>query len=737
MTAFTINIGTLCAVFLELPMTKFVKSLKTSLCLLLIVLLVWPLPCLATGEVEEAPPRDAAGWFMISTAEQLYRFAEIVNSDAPDSNAVLLCDIDLNPGRVYGPGGVVYGADPQQWPVINSFSGIFEGNGHTIKGLYIKTTAKSAAGIFAINSGTVRNLKLAQCFVEGQADVGCICGVNNGTVENCSVSDGYVLTKEENAGGICGRNNGKISGCHNNGAKDNAEAVRCNANAESAGGICGLNSGEIVACVNRANVFSLTDEKELGGIAGKCEASGLIHGCLNTGTLSRNGGSISEIGGICGRLSAGGRVYSCLVNGGVTDFDHVGHICGESEGQISDCYYVKDADGNINAIGYSSGTASGLVMLQKTNALLDGSVAGALAKADMEACWGQRLGVDSSPLPGSSDRVYKVNSYSGCSAVGSAARVHYSNSSQDIYSTGHSDANNDLHCDICGGEVNCIAMYNLLLDSDITVRYYARLTDQMSAATMTFTMNGVSSTVQGVRDGEYYTYDFHGVAPQCIGDVIEAELKLGDKLISVVPPVSAESYCRRIIDGNAAELGVSEDYYTTLCDTMVALLRYGGEAQKYLNYKTDRLVSDRLEPEATSGDDNLVQPKTELNNNGVFAELSGAAVIYDSRVYIVFYLDTVAPNELELWLKLGGIEYTLPLIGDSRGGYSAVSPAITASSFGSTLTLTAYSHGVPGASVTYGIGHYAAAMQNSRDAALTSALLHYGAAAEELADVGQ
>ena len=106
------------------------------------------------------------------------------------------------------------------WTPISTFTGVFDGNGHSIIGL--KTSAGGTyAGLFTQNNGTIKNLTLKDGKTSGESIyAGGICGVNYGNIELCknynSVSSlGYTATM---SGGITGFNHGKIMKCDNYGS---------------------------------------------------------------------------------------------------------------------------------------------------------------------------------------------------------------------------------------------------------------------------------------------------------------------------------------------------------------------------------------------------------------------------------------------------------------------------------------------------------------------------------------
>ena len=120
---------------------------------------------------------------------------------------------------------------------VTPFIGVFDGNGHIIKGLYVnilKTNKYIYAGLFGYNEGTIKNLGMLDGSVSATAPsapssfyAGGIAGWNYGTISNCyntgsasaSVSSFYTPSSSSSssyAGGIAGynREGGTISNCY-------------------------------------------------------------------------------------------------------------------------------------------------------------------------------------------------------------------------------------------------------------------------------------------------------------------------------------------------------------------------------------------------------------------------------------------------------------------------------------------------------------------------------------------
>lgn len=154
----------------------------------------------------------------ISSAKQLERLAELVNDDTYDfsgktiyleNDITLDCDED----------------EENQWTAIgsnnNPFKGTFDGQGHTISGIYIDNE-EDYQGLFGYvgSGGTIRNLAVTKSSIKGYNYIGGIVGYNAGTIENCSNSSevGDITTNRARVGGgIAGQNSGTITDCANSG----------------------------------------------------------------------------------------------------------------------------------------------------------------------------------------------------------------------------------------------------------------------------------------------------------------------------------------------------------------------------------------------------------------------------------------------------------------------------------------------------------------------------------------
>ena len=180
----------------------------------------------------------------IDTPEKLAKIG--VDKEYPlDGNYILTDDIDL-------------GGEENQWTPIGSdkehaFTGTFDGNGYTIRELYINSNSEYA-GLFGYvgADGTVKNLT-----VEGvvnrdatgldYAYTGGIVGYNGGTVEGCTNKCDVTVSANDYAytGGVASINNGTVSNCRNTGNV----TVTGNSKYVCTGGITGRNYGSAIATI--------------------------------------------------------------------------------------------------------------------------------------------------------------------------------------------------------------------------------------------------------------------------------------------------------------------------------------------------------------------------------------------------------------------------------------------------------------------------------------------------------
>lgn len=368
--------------------TNFVKSRWFFTMLLFVTTMIMPTMMLAQSIDLKIPTGDgsAENPYQISSREELYWFAGLVNGtlegveqDA-SVNAKLMNDITVNKGVLDAVNkGQVSESNFIEWEPVGTtkvaYTGTFDGNKHTISGLYSNNPKAHYVGLFGCIGyvGKVSNVGVSDSYFPFSRDnkyVGGICAWNYGELQNCSNSS-TVIGKEDydtNIGGVCGYNSGTVKDCKNTGSVSGGATI---------GGVCGDNNGIIAGSGNIINCFNegtVSGEHEVGGVCG-INSWGVITNCFNKGTVS---GEEMSVGGVCGSTRSG---------------------------TITNCYYLRET-----ATGGMEGKdVPGKAEIMSIEPFKSGEVAWLLnGKGLGEQVWGQQLGIDPSPVFGSDYKVIKA-----------------------------------------------------------------------------------------------------------------------------------------------------------------------------------------------------------------------------------------------------------------------------------------------------------------------------------------
>ena len=587
--------------------------------------------------------------YEISNAGQLYWFAGLVNGTLSgveqnaSANAVLTVDIVVNKNVLKSDGTLNEGTFKEWTPITGSsnstYSGIFDGQNHTISGLYFNQEDSYDVGLFGRNNGKIANAGILDSYFYGTSKVGGVCGNNyTGTITNCyntgSVSGLGTL------GGVSGDNNdtGSITNCYNTGNVSGSSGF--------VGGVSGCNSKGTI--INSYNAGSVSGLECVGGVSGDNNDTGSITDCYNIGSVS---GSEGNVGGVNG-YNNGGTVTNCYNVGSVSGTDYyVGGVSGENDnGTITNCYY----DSTIytgNAIGANSGTAT-KVEGKTTDEFKTGEVAYLLQLDQSDEVWGQTIGTDNYPTLGGA-KVYKNAIYEGCEGKsGEPVSYKYSNTKKNTYGD-HPDADNDGKCDDCGQYIDGIgaklAGYSLSLTGNIGVNFYMELTDDVvndESAYLNFTLpNGTTSKVYvkgthedgstattdtTVKNGvTYYVFTCEVAAKEMTSDIKAQMIGNDGEKKGKVYTYTVKEYADYILSHTSAE---GSNYGSATVQLVKGMLNYGGAAQKYFGYKTDQLASDGLAlTEPVFDDTNIINfIKDEANKASIINYSDSDKVTFES-----------------------------------------------------------------------------------------------------------
>ena len=236
-----------------------------------------------------------------------------------NTNYRLMNDIDL---------------DGEQWtPISVPVSGIFDGNGYSIKNMTIASSSNFSykeVGLFKVYTGIVCNLNMENVTIAvpgytelassitGKGGVGAFAGfMGSGTIKNCTVS-GNISSGVDNVGGLVGHTADniiiKLQNCTNYAnitAYDNDESYYGN---------------------NRYNV---------GGLIGCAMCSLSVNNCYNEGTFN---GNASNVGGLIGHVESTGYEEKAIKAGYAEDGNTISLVIGNSRSESEYDLYLEDRD---------------------------------------------------------------------------------------------------------------------------------------------------------------------------------------------------------------------------------------------------------------------------------------------------------------------------------------------------------------------------------------------------------
>ena len=255
---------------------------------------------------------ESNGSYTVTSADGLMNIAELVNGGKSDINITLDKNIDLT-GKDWTPIGT---------SLRNSYTGTFDGGGHTITGLTVTTNDKYA-GLFGYigNAGTVKNVVMEGVLItsnNGSSQAGGVAGFSRGTIENCSVS-------------------GSVSGT------------------VYVGGVVGAQwGGSITGCRSSATVKGTVD---VGGVAGQTNSSATLTACYATGNVTLEIAPKKNIagGGLVGMNGGSRGLLACYATGNVTSTGsstgnvHIGGFLGDNYTTVTACYWKNNHE---QGIGY-------------------------------------------------------------------------------------------------------------------------------------------------------------------------------------------------------------------------------------------------------------------------------------------------------------------------------------------------------------------------------------------------
>ena len=364
-------------------------------------------------------------WFRDYVNGTIVDKGEVAGTTHPSASAKLTADINLTNYCHAAEDGM----ELLSWIPVGNFDNPWKGNmdgqGHTISNLYIKTV-QNYVGLFGcIEDATIQDLIFDTAKVENVNTIykntfctGILAGFARAYVHSypahikgIKTTDNCTVIGQVRTGGIVGQTNINLEICENHSSVKGGMEV---------GGIAGTSENiNIKRCTNYGTVVN--DDYYIGGIIGEALFTS-IEDCANYGKITSTGW---HAGGIAGYTMDNSSIQNVFSYGDVTNTkDNPGIIIGYVNGTLivkGITAYNKEAllnnsSENIKIVGtgtltFDDGKVEADVIKAFTaEQLKSGEVAYLLAEGKVlgEQVWGQQLGKDQYPVPGSDYKVIKA-----------------------------------------------------------------------------------------------------------------------------------------------------------------------------------------------------------------------------------------------------------------------------------------------------------------------------------------
>ncbi len=716
----------------------------------------------------------------ISTYEQFAAFAEAVNAGTAESYASvkLTADITIPAGTTWTPIG----------SAANPYTGVFDGDGHTVSGLTASITAaeyspEAPFGLFGKTQGaTIKNLKMSDttisapggagggilcglaekteisgCTIDSSCSIvsdgaligGLVCMLTGSTVKDCVVAADIQLNGQAPSGGYVYQANGSqiINSVFKGTIKGTGAIVYT-------GGFVGINNGLIANCIYSGSMTAVAFTT-CSAFVGEASNLGTIVNCFANGKFSLTDGSTGTTTGIFRGSGNDNKVANCIANTAMEPMNLIGVA-----GNVTDCVFMEPSEIAAGNASYKlNGYAASLTDAEK--------------KEYHTSEWKSFVETDNGSLTFSSETkvTRKVTFYDtdnnvisgGSSFMEEGAKLVYPEAADPsyiawvdskgrIYDKNSVVGSEDLDLyPLTEGYVDSllnIKQVSITLDSDISLVYLVdpAVLERYQNATIVY--RDASGTVQGASglskeltktvNGKTYLYgEFTGIAAKEMTKDITATLEgTSDggmtNCYSKAYTTSVADYAKRLI----AMDGTSKALKTLLVD----LVNYGASAQTYFGYNTSDLANADFDDYQTYASakhslTGFTNSGSSVTNSGN-VKISGRTLVLENRVGIAVIVDTseYEGDVADITINVSGTGVSDIISGQDlkpygTNKYYGVTYEILPTKMDETYTFAVQVNGEESARMTYGISAYAYNMRNNSNTKLVALLqdiMEYG-----------
>lgn len=716
----------------------------------------------------------------ISTYEQFAAFAKAVNAGTAEAYASvkLTADITIPAGTTWTPIG----------SAANPYTGVFDGDGHTVSGLTASITAaeyspEAPFGLFGKTQGaTIKNLKMSdttisapggagggilcglaekteisRCTIDSSCSIvsdgaligGLVCMLTGSTVKDCVVAADIQLNGQAPSGGYVYQANGSqiINSVFKGTIKGTGAIVYT-------GGFVGINNGLIANCIYSGSMTAVAFTT-CSAFVGEASNSGTIVNCFANGKFSLTDGSTGTTTGIFRGNGNANKVANCIANTAMEPMNLIGVA-----GNVTDCVFMEPSEIAAGNASYKlNGYAASLTDAEK--------------KEYHTSEWKSFVETDNGSLTFSSETkvTRKVTFYDtdnnvisgGSSFMEEGAKLVYPEAADPsyiawvdskgrIYDKNSVVGSEDLDLyPLTEGYVDSllnIKQVSITLDSDISLVYLVdpAVLERYQNATIVY--RDASGTVQGAAglskeltktvNGKTYLYgEFTGIAAKEMTKDITATLEgTSDggmtNCYSKAYTTSVADYAKRLI----AMDGTSKVLKTLLVD----LVNYGASAQTYFGYNTSDLANADFDDYQTYASarhslTGFTNSGSSVTNSGN-VKISGRTLVLENRVGIAVIVDTseYEGDVADITINVSGTGVSDIISGQDlkpygTNKYYGVTYEILPTKMDETYTFAVQVNGEESARMTYGISAYAYNMRNNSNTKLVALLqdiMEYG-----------
>jgi len=271
-------------------------------------------------------------------------------------------NIDASETATWNWNGSVYNG----WSPIGNdyngyFTGVYDGQGFTIDGIYINRTGEYNSALFGSVSGaTISNLGVTNVDITGYGYIGGLAGYfRNASANNCYTTGSVTCVSGGTyIGGLIGQCFGgsvTVTNCY-------SSCTVASSGSQAAGGLIGeiWQEGTISECYATGAV---SGTKGVGGFIGQV-GYGTISNCYSRGNVSRISGSTETyLGGFCGWNIGGVTIQKCYSTGSVTYIGSTnptdkGFVGYDEDGSFSNNFWDSETSEQSTGTGATGKTTS-------------------------------------------------------------------------------------------------------------------------------------------------------------------------------------------------------------------------------------------------------------------------------------------------------------------------------------------------------------------------------------------